>query len=327
MKTNLKRITTFFACLLLAALLLTACASTDDGAAYFQVEKGLQWKSIYQVGETLSLNGLTAKYFRDIDSDDYETVTLKEDMITGFDTSKEGSFTMTVTYKGKTDTVSYTVVSKATPFEVIQTFCLAENKVVSIDSTVMKATVLVFDNYFKAVENQPSKTVETSLSFLVNNKGKTCASFEYNGSRYDLFYDEETNRYSMLTSSASSSSVGTTERLVYPINLASLPLPQKNVSYQSTPTDGAYYSIQIDDSYHAVVKKHKIEGAGTVDTVLDSFAATDTVLSSNGLFKYVLSKDGYTATATMSNQGPIQVRKEADGALESIYSALCSPSK
>lgn len=317
--------TSVFAFLLLAALLLTGCATMDDGSAYLQVEKGLQWKSVYQVGEALSLNGLTAKYFRDLESDDYETVTLKEDMITDFDTSKEGSFTMKITYKGKTDTVSYTVVPKATPFEVIQTFCLAENTVVSIDSTVMKATVLVFDNYFKAVENQPSKTVEASLSYLVNGKGKTCASFEYNGSRYDLFYDEETNRYSLLTSSASSSSVGSSERLVYSINLASLPLPRKNVSYQSTPTDGVHYSIQIDDSYHAVVKKHTAGGTGTVDTVLDSFAATDAVLSSNGLFKYVQTKDGYTATAIMSNQGPIQVRKEADNAIESLYFALCSP--
>lgn len=326
MKIKMNKIAPFFALLLLAVLLLPGCAPIIDnsGAAYVSVEKELHWKHIYQVGEDLSLDGLTVKYFPNVsDLNDFETVTLTRDMISGFDTSKEGSFEMTVTYKGKTATVGYTVVPKATPFEIIKTFCIAENTVVSIDSTSMKATVLVFDNYFKATENQPAKTEEKKLSYLVNSKGKTCVSFEYNGSRYDFFDDAEGKQYPVVITLIGGGSVQQT--LATPITLSTLQLPRKNTVYKSELKDGIYYSIKIDDSYNAVVTKHTVEGSTTVDAVLDSYLASDAVLTANGLFKYWQHKDGYSASATMSTQEKFRVRKEADGVTESIYSALCSP--
>lgn len=302
--------------------MLSSCGTVVDnsGAAYLEVEKGLSWKSIYQVGDDISLEGLTAKYFLDVtESSDFEEITLTESMISGFDTSKEGSFAFTVTYKGKTATVNYTVVPKATPFEIVKTFCISENTVVSVDSTSMKATVLVFDNYFKALENQPTETEEKALSYLVNGKGKTCVSFEYNGTRYDIFYEGE--QYSMVTSSVSDSSSSVREQFVNPVSLDTLQTPKKNVVYKSESKDGVYYSVMVDDSYNTVVTKHGPEG----DTVINTYSADDAILTVNGLFRYSLPAE--YATATLNAQGQFKIRKDAEDSFETVYSALCSPTE
>lgn len=328
MKMNWKRITSFFTALLIAVLVVSGCAPTVDqsDAAYLEVEKGLHWKNLYQIGDALSLDGLTVKYFRDIiESNDFEIVTLTNDMISGFDTSKEGSFTMTITYHGKTATVDYTVAPGATPFAIRETFCIGENTVVSIDSASMTATVLVFDHYFKALENQPTKTEENALSYLVNRKGKTCVSFAYDGANYEIYYDDENEAYFIKTVSLGENNATTTEQLAHTISLDALQAPQKNVVYQSKREGDIYYSIKIDDSYGAVVTKHTVNGDTTVDTVLDRYRADDATLTANGLFRYAQRQDSYYATATLSAQGQFKIRKDADGVLEAVYSALCTP--
>lgn len=326
MKKNLKRIALFFAVLLLALVPLSSCDTEDDnsGAENFQVEVGLQWKKVYQVGEKLSLDGLTGKYYEDIDDeDDYKKVTIKESMISGFDTSKVGSYTMTVTYKGKSDQIDYKVVAKAEQFEINKTFCIGENTVASINSATMKAKISVFDNYFKAVDGHSSKTEEKTLSYLVNGQGETCISFDYNGLRYDIFYDAESGQYTMKTVSADNSAASSSTQTIHPITLNALHLPQKNVAYKSEAKDGVYYSIKLDDSYNAVVTKHTAEG----DTVTDSFTANESVLTTNGFLRYSQHKDGYYAYAMLNNRDQFKIRKELEDSIESIYSVLCSPAE
>jgi len=64
-------------------------------------------KTTYKIGEPLDLTGIvvTATY-----SDDTEEVTITEANITGFDSSTVGEKTLTVTYGGKTDTFTVTVI-------------------------------------------------------------------------------------------------------------------------------------------------------------------------------------------------------------------------
>lgn len=323
------RITSFFSVLLLAALLLAGCTPVVDnsGAAYLEVSKELYWKSVYQVGDSVSLNGLTAKYFPNtVESDDFEEVTLTESMISGFNTSKEGSFTMTVTYKGKTATVGYTVIPKVTPLEINVAFVIKENTVAAIDTATSTVTISVFDNYFKALANQPSSTVAKPLSNTVNSQGEAGVTFEHNGSTYTVRRDSESSTYFIKTSTVSGSAASSVvEQIAHPISLGTLKAPQKNVAYKSELKDGSYYSIKLDDSYNAVVTKHTVEGDTTVDTVVDNFTASNALLITGGLLRYSLYKDGFTATAAFSSQSQFKIRKVADNALESVYSVVCYP--
>ena len=66
------------------------------------------YKTEYNVGEELDVNGLTVNY-----SNEYGEVTqvaVTADMVSGFDTSKEGECTVTVTYEGISCTFTVTVV-------------------------------------------------------------------------------------------------------------------------------------------------------------------------------------------------------------------------
>lgn len=328
MKKNFKRITLFCSVLLVAVLLISSCAPIVDnsGAAYLEVEKGFVWKSVYQVGEELSFDGLIAKYYSDFEEqNNFEIVILTSSMISGFDTSKEGNYTMTVTYKGKTATVDYTVVAKATQFEINKTFCIGKNTFVSVDSSSMKATVKVFDNYFKVVENQPSKTEEQTLSYAVNNEGKNCASFTYGDARYDIFYDMDNDQYYMMTVSSGEDFVGTSTQIANHVDLGTLQAPQKNSVYKSELQGDTYYSIKLDDDYNAVITKHTVDGDVTVDTVMDSFTANESELTSNGLLRYSQSQGNSHAYAMLSNQGQFKIRKTIEGKLESEYSVICLP--
>ena len=66
------------------------------------------YKTEYNVGEELDVNGLTVNY-----SNEYGEVTqvaVTADMVSGFDTSKEGECTVIVTYEGISCTFTVTVV-------------------------------------------------------------------------------------------------------------------------------------------------------------------------------------------------------------------------
>lgn len=69
-------------------------------------------KLTYQVGEQLDLTGLVIEAV--MSSGTKETISITNDMVSGFDSSKTGTNTITITYEGKTVTIDLTIV-QATP--------------------------------------------------------------------------------------------------------------------------------------------------------------------------------------------------------------------
>ena len=66
-------------------------------------------KTTYNVGEQLDLNG--AKLTLTYSDDSQAELNLVASMVSGFDSTTAGAKTLTITYKGKTATVNYTVTS------------------------------------------------------------------------------------------------------------------------------------------------------------------------------------------------------------------------
>ena len=64
-------------------------------------------KSTYTVGECLDLN--RAKLLLTYSNDSQSEITIGTNMVSGFDSSTAGEKTLTITYKGKTTQVNYTV--------------------------------------------------------------------------------------------------------------------------------------------------------------------------------------------------------------------------
>lgn len=63
-------------------------------------------KTSYKVGEELDLSTLTVKAVR---GESEENVTVTSDMVSGFDSSKAGEITLTITYEGQTTTLTLTI--------------------------------------------------------------------------------------------------------------------------------------------------------------------------------------------------------------------------
>ena len=69
-------------------------------------------KLTYQVGEQLDLTGLVVEAV--MSNGTKETISITNDMVSGFDSSKTGTNTITISYEGKTVTIDLTIV-QATP--------------------------------------------------------------------------------------------------------------------------------------------------------------------------------------------------------------------
>lgn len=82
--------------------------------------KQLEWiqkpQTSYVINEDLSVAGGQFKAIKE--NGEFETITLTEDMISGFDTSTKGTKTVIVTYEGKTLTYDITVADKVDKIEI-----------------------------------------------------------------------------------------------------------------------------------------------------------------------------------------------------------------
>lgn len=100
---------TFALLLLLLAVVMVGCGKTDNGESYEYGEivvKSGTIKTEYEVGEELEVTGGILEFTQ---NDKTTHVAITKNMISNFSTERAGSFSMIVTYKGNTTSVSYTV--------------------------------------------------------------------------------------------------------------------------------------------------------------------------------------------------------------------------
>lgn len=100
-----KRISIFAAVALMFTVFAAVLVGCGDNNAKIEVENNMI-KTEYYVGDELEFTGGMLSY---INNGETTYVKLTKEMVSGFSTANVGSFTMTITYKGKTTTVNYKV--------------------------------------------------------------------------------------------------------------------------------------------------------------------------------------------------------------------------
>lgn len=321
MKKTVKILSLVMAAFMLITLAFTSCNIPEDNSGLAGIEiNASSWKKTYFVGDQLSLDGLKVRYFTNmLESSSYEEIAVTQSMVSGFSTASVGTFNMTVTYKGKTDTVQYKVVEKA-DVTVNAIFCLGENLLVKIDSTAMKATVYTYDNYFKVLKNEPSNTATVDMTLSPNSNGDSVFNFNYNNMAYKFWFDKQLNKYSV--SNSVDGAVQT--RTVNEISFDAMLSPKADSVYKSEVKDGKYYSVKVDGSFGLTVSLHEVAADGTVnDTVLVTYSANDAKLSVNGALAYSKADGGANYYARMMKKGEFSIRKDNSDAT-TAYSAVCT---
>ena len=104
-KLKFSLIIAFTLLLTLFAGVLAGCGGKNDDNAQIVVKSDMI-KTEYVVGEELEITGGILEY---ISNEKITHIQITKDMISNFSTEKLGSYSMIVTYNGKTTTVSYTV--------------------------------------------------------------------------------------------------------------------------------------------------------------------------------------------------------------------------
>lgn len=278
------------------AILFSFIGCLEDDESGFIVDNPTDWKSVYMVGEDLSLDGLKIKYYPSVENlNDYQSVNVTLDMVENFDSSSAGNKTFTIKYKGlETPKISYVVV-EYTPFTVDYTFCIDDNVVANINSASNKATITsyaCFSDYVtcNGVTTQIDlmRTVERNQSLLDDNY-LSALSFTYQNRKISYVNIPNENSIIMITNETTTTSQ----------TAKSLISPNLTATYKSDVDENGYVVIaKFDQNYGLNV--YLVEDGTDISTTtpIATFTAENCVLQPGNIFKYTI--DGCQASFSNS---------------------------
>lgn len=86
-------------------------------------------ESVYGINQLIQYDKAIVRYYEDENSNNYTSVFLTESMVEGFDSSKEGSGTMIVSYNGLTKEIDYEIIDIEKTYKAAAESSVAQNKI------------------------------------------------------------------------------------------------------------------------------------------------------------------------------------------------------
>lgn len=318
MKKVSVRIISVMLCALVLLGLAAGCTAVENNDPYMSLVTS-NWKNTYAVGDKISLDGLTLRYCPDCTKlEEYEDIAVTADMVSGFDTSKAGKFTLTLTYKGLTETVEYSVFEK-TAINVKGDFCIATGIVASIDSASGKITLTTYADYL-SYKNGNGTKAEVTASTEISGEGKTYLKFEYNDTVYKI---SETDGSYFITATSKSGTATSSQTVA--LEPCAPYIPAAGASYVSSPSEDGKKATCVfgEDGSVSVYLTDKDASDVSGITPEITISLENAKIVSPGRISFTTEDGGFTYTVTVADANSLSVRKGgSDGSM--IYRYTCN---